>query len=41
MEKTSARKFNFFYVEAKPYEPYPYINSKYREDYPGYKPKMR
>ena len=41
MEKTSSWKSALFYVEAKPYESYPYINSKYREDFPGAKPKMR
>ena len=31
----------FLYLEAPEYRPYDYINSKYREDYPGNKPQMR
>jgi hypothetical protein len=30
-----------FYLEPYSYQPYDYLNSKYREDYPGYKPQMR
>ena len=41
MEKATSRKFILSYQEAQDYKPYDYINSKYREDYPGHKPQMR
>jgi hypothetical protein len=41
LEKTSPRKFAIFNLEAQEYRPYDYINSSYREHYPGQKPQMR
>ncbi len=41
MEKTTSIKFCFVYVEAQEYRPYDYINSAYREHFPGQKPQMR
>ena len=41
LEKTTSRKLSLCYLEAPDYKPYDYINSKYREDYPGHKPQMR
>jgi hypothetical protein len=41
MEKASPRTYLFLHVEAPEYKPYDYINSSYREHYPGQKPQMR
>jgi len=41
MEQATTLKYISVYLEAQQYQPYDYINSSYREHFPGHKPQMR